>query len=159
MTDDARPVPVRLCLSIVLALLMLNGLLPSNINGVLRRDSGMGDHHYLQVVDFVRSLNGSIVCPQDPTIPLFSKGVAGESIIFRYDAHGWPSPLPDDFFLSWSRADYILTIGEPDTWREWPLVPRDAILQSKGFTIRRVPELEGSVYTLWEKSKGRLGHR
>ena len=41
------------------------------------------------VIAEARSLPGTVICPDDPTIPLMAKGYAGRTAVFEADAVYW----------------------------------------------------------------------
>src|SRR5262249_51062138 len=45
------------------------------------------DREYWKVVSLVRTIPGRVVCPEDPTIPLYAKSYAGLSFVAERDAH------------------------------------------------------------------------
>jgi hypothetical protein len=80
--------PPALALGALLAVLMTLSAFPR-----MTRDSGLWprpspwDGAYAGVVRHVSGLSGRVVCPEDPTIPLYAKGQAGRNIFLEFDSH------------------------------------------------------------------------
>jgi hypothetical protein len=70
---------------------------------------------YREVIRYVKTLNGVIYSPEDPTIALYAKQTATRSIYLEYDAmmeppSVWPTRLPDYLRTEFSHADYIVAV-------------------------------------------------
>lgn len=109
-----------------------------------------GDAGFLEIVRAAESLEGELVCPQDPAAAVFSGGRPGRSVILEYDAAGWPTRMPPTFFGELTTADFAVTLGG---WRAWPLSQADVerVLRSKGFIPMDLPQLHASTYKLWQR--------
>jgi hypothetical protein len=111
-----------------------------------------GDAGRAEILRIVKELPGTVVCPQDPTIPLFAKGYAGVSVANERDRRVWQWPFPK-VLREIREADYVVTWGTPGTWRLWGFEEAWEELQRLHYT--RVPEsgLASSEYVVWQKPK------
>ena len=61
-----------------------------------------------------RTLPGLVVCPEDPTIPLYGKGFAGRNLFTEKDAlptNGlWPTFTPQPVLDELRSADYVIDV-------------------------------------------------
>jgi hypothetical protein len=134
-------------------------LLIAVLNGRLGQGGGaeatLGDPGFRRIVERVRSLDGPVASPQDPTVTLFARGTVGRSLVVEYDAAGWPSKIPEWFFDDLDDARWAVTVGARDDWRNWPLPPgtKESLLAERGFEPEPTPELDGSVYRLWKRAR------
>jgi hypothetical protein len=111
-----------------------------------------GDANYLRAIELARGLQGSVVCPEDPSIPLLGKGVPGRSLFLELDfasrAGRWPSETPPRIAADLQAADWLIRV------RGTYGAMNDSRLPSgSGWTEVRMPGLENSVYSLWRKAK------
>jgi hypothetical protein len=105
-----------------------------------------GDEHYAGVIALARTLPGKVVCPDDPTIPLYAKGYAGRLSYMERDAVATPEFVPDYALDEVESADYVIQINKP-SYPSQPLP--DSRLEQLGFRPVEYPELEGTAYTVW----------
>lgn len=125
-------------------------LLLSDIVGVRRTfDPSMtsrhGDRQYERVITRVKTLEGTVVSPDDPTIALRAKRYAGRSGECEMDANGRVFP---DYALDEIRsADWVVQVRASRA----PTLS-DETLARLGFakTTRHLPE--GSAYVLWKRA-------
>jgi hypothetical protein len=101
-----------------------------------------GSRDYARVVELVKRLKGgAIVCPEDPTIPLFANGYLGRNIETELDASGRKS-IPARVVSEISNARWLVRVkaGYPE--------PRltDQFLMSLGFRQERDV---GRTYSIW----------
>ena len=99
------------------------------------------DQAYWKAVALVRELPGTVVCPEDPTIPLYAKQYAGQNFFSEKDAHPRMELAGRDrtVLAELRRADYVVDVinywGENSTKsfsktsascrpRTWWLIPR-----------------------------------
>jgi hypothetical protein len=106
-----------------------------------------GDEHYERVIEIARDLPGKVVCPNDPTIPLYAKGYAGRQIFMEMDAAGLDVGVPDYALAEISSADYVIQLNKVFLGAQ--LIP-DARLAAMGLRPVEYDELKGTAYTVWE---------
>ncbi len=74
------------------------------------------DDEYWKAVEFARLLPGRVVCPEDPTIPLYAKGYAGQNFFAERDARptrgNWPTAIPEPTLAEISSADFVVDLTE-----------------------------------------------
>ena len=145
------PLPVRALSGAFVALLMLMSTFPH-----MTRSRGWialknpWDHEYGKAVKLVEKLPGTVICPEDPTIPLYAKGYAGQNIFLEFDTHlvngEWPAVPPATFVANCRTADYVVDVTE-----YWQDLLKDDVLESLGF--EPAPELAAdlSCYRIWRR--------
>jgi hypothetical protein len=115
---DNNTAGLLLVMSFCLALMVMPELssIPSSINYYWSYTTDRNEK-YREVIRYVKTLNGVIYSPEDPTIVLYAKQRATRSIYLEYDALvepppfvGWPTRLPDYLRTEFSHADYIVTM-------------------------------------------------
>lgn len=104
-----------------------------------------GDGHYRQVIEIARRLPGKVVCPPDPTIPLYAKSYAGRQLAMEMDAAGLSGSTPDYVLAEVASADYVIQVNRVlgDQYLT------DKQLAALGFQPVEFAELQGSVYHIW----------
>ena len=82
------PLPVRMALGGFIALLLLMNTFPhmTKFNTFLVARTAC-DREYASALERIGTLPGKVVCPEDPTIPLYAKGYLGQSIFAERDTH------------------------------------------------------------------------
>jgi hypothetical protein len=112
------------------------------------------DRDYWKVVSLARQLPGTVVCPEDPTIPLYAKGFAGRNIFSEYDTHlvdgQWPLAPPESALVDFGAADYVVDVAG-----YWQDLVRDPLLRSLGFEPVQEAPIDSDCYRLWRR-KGPL---
>ncbi len=68
-----------------------------------------GGDEYPAVVAFAQSLEGRVICPDDPTIPLFAKRTVGRCLEAELDANGRIGP-PPGLVAEIKAADWMITV-------------------------------------------------
>jgi hypothetical protein len=145
------PLPIRLAQGAVIALLILMSTFPH-----MTRSTGLiqavnpWDREYKEAIRLVESLPGTVICPEDPTIPVYAKNYAGQNIFSEYDAHlvngDWPKVPPAMFVAKCRAADYVVDIKE-----YCQDLLTDDLLQSLGF--EPAPEMAADLlcYRIWRR--------
>ena len=149
LDDVTRPLAPRMMLGGVLTVLLLMSTFPhmSHENNLLASWSSL-DHEYNKALSSTASLRGRVVCPEDPTIPLYAKGSAGKNAFSERDAHPvrgqWPKTLPETVLADCRAADYIIDIPE---YYQNPV--QDELLRFLGF--EPAPEMAPHLtcYRIW----------
>ena len=112
--------------------------------------SQCGDDKYSAAVDLARSLGPGAICPQDPSISFRANGTYERALYFELDAHPdhgeWPQLMPSGIADELRAAPYVI---RADFYVPVPQFS-DALPQF-GFHPVKVPQLDGSMYSLWAK--------
>jgi hypothetical protein len=137
----------------LIALLLLASVLDFQMTEQGGIDATFGGPGYPRVVEVVRGLEGKVVSPQDPSIVVMAKGTVSRSLAFEQDQAGWPAKRPSWFLDELAGADWVVTVGARDDWRNWPLRngEKEKVLGAAGFEAVGFPELEGSLYGVWRR--------
>jgi hypothetical protein len=151
LSDVATPLPHRMMLGGVLALLLLMTTFPhmSHDNNLLSPQTSV-NREYRSTISSIARLPGRVTCPEDPTIPFYAKGYAGQNVFSERDTRlvngHWPSAVPETVLADCRASDYIVDI--PDYYQD-PV--QDELLWSLGF--EPAPELapDLSYYRIWRK--------
>jgi hypothetical protein len=89
-----------------------------------------------------------VVCPEDPTIPLYAKGYAGQNIFAERDTHlrdgKWPIAVPEAVVADCRAADYIVDIS--DYWQD-PI--HEEFLRNLDFVPAQEMAPELRCYRIW----------
>lgn len=134
---DGRLTPTLTGMLLLLCFAQTFPLGPSFGRYFLLSDARKSD--YPQIVERVRSLEGKVICPEDPTIPLLAKGTFSRSSHFELDVSF--GNLPEEYFNDIRRADYV--VKALDWWGD--RLPASELTRL-GFT--RV-EPVGVSYEIW----------
>ncbi len=71
---------------------------------------------YDKVIAATASLPGKVICPEDPTIPLFARSYAGLALFGEMDAHAengfWPKEMPRRVVDEMRSADYVIEVKD-----------------------------------------------
>ncbi len=143
----------RLAAGSFLALMILLTAFPrlSNRHGLITPES-KHQEAYWPLVQLVETLPGSVVCPEDPTIPFYGKNYVGYNIFMEYDTHlanGVYADHPPDWVLKEvETADYLVDVY--DTTQD---LIKPSMLRSQGFEPVAIEgmTLETSGYQLWRR--------
>jgi hypothetical protein len=135
----------------LVAFLMLMSVFPhmSRSHGLFEPKNAW-DREYTKVVRLVEKLPGTVMCPEDPTIPLYGKGYAGQNIFSEFDTHlvngQWPTVPPAGFTAHCKTADYVVDVA--DYWQD---LVTDDLLRSFGF--EPVPQIGVGLecYRVWRR--------
>jgi hypothetical protein len=152
--DDPRsPLYARAMFGSLLTLLLLMTLFPRT--GV-RAYEPAWDATYWETVGRVAQLPGKVVCPEDPTIPLYAKRHAGRSLYGERDTHlvdgRFPRALPDSVRSEFSTADYVIDIDH-----YWEDHVNDRMLRDLGFVPADGVAQGPGPYRMWRRKGGTLG--
>jgi hypothetical protein len=144
----ARP---RLALGAFLAVLMLMTAFPH-----ISRQQGLilprppYDRAYAQAIAAAKALPGTVICPEDPTIPLYGKQHAGRNIFVEYDAHpvdnDWPTMPPEPVVDEIQRADYVI-----DVQKYFQDIVKDKLLVNLGYEPVDTAGLDPACYRVWRR--------
>ena len=144
----ARP---RLLLGSFLAVLMLMTAFPH-----LTRQHGLilprspRDRAYAQAVTAAKAMPGTVICPEDPTIPVHARQYAGLNVFIEYDAHpvdhDWPRTPPEPVLAEIRRADYLIDVC--DYFQD---IIKDELLLSLGYEPLDTATLDPSCYRIWRR--------
>jgi hypothetical protein len=105
---------------------------------------------YINTQRVISDLSGNVICPEDPTLPLFSGAGIGRSFVLEYDAVQWPEKMPNYLRTYLMDADYVVNRGP---W-PWGLdLLRDEHLIQLGFEKTSDLDSENGLYTIWLKQE------
>jgi hypothetical protein len=150
--DRTRSVRKRLALGTFLAVLLLMMTYPhlTYEKGLIVPKSRW-DKDYRGTVDVVRGLPGTVVCPEDPTIPFYGSGYVGLNLFSEKDARSdrgnWPRATPRPVIEEMRKADFVVDIRE-----YWGENVDDDLLESLGFETIDVNSIDPECYRIWRKS-------
>ena len=103
---------------------------------------------YDRAVAAVSRLPGTVVCPEDPTIPLLAKGYAGRGLFTEMDAHpengAWPQDMPEGLVNELRSADYVV-----DAVNYWQDHMDLGMLERLGFVPAEDVLADPAHYRLW----------
>ena len=154
LEDLAASVCTRFALGSFAALLLLMTIFPQS---GLMEERLPWDGRYDEVIATVARLPGTVVCPKDPTIPMYAKQHAGRGLFAEFDAHpvagAWSRTVPETVVAEVRAADFVVDLrdywddrmGEQDL-RGLGFVPADDLMPN------------ASSYRLWRRG-GRQGPR
>jgi hypothetical protein len=129
---------------------------------------------YDRVIARVSALPGTVVCLEDPTIPLYAKGYAGRTLGSEMDAHvvhgQWPDAIPERVLDEVRSADFLVDIRDhfddhmdEQGLRRLGLVPADDLLpDAPSYRIWRratAGSAPGRPSTAWNAADDPLRHR
>lgn len=103
-------------------------------------DLGHGTRDYKNVIAAVKSLSGRVVCPEDPTIPLFANGYIGRNLDAELDATKHRA-IPQNIITEVSRAHWLVHVTGG-----YKSQISDRLLKNWGF--KRYRDF-GRGYSLW----------
>ena len=109
------------------------------------------DKDYRETLKVAGRLPGTVVCPEDPTIPLYGNGYVGLNLFSEHDARpkhgGWQVAMPERVLEEMRRADFIVDVQ--DYWGE---NVDDALLAHLGFQPMDVSSIDPGCYRIWRKN-------
>ncbi len=146
---------LRLMFGSFLAFLMLLTAFPrlSRAHALFVAESAH-DRAYWKVVDLVRKLPGTVICPEDPTIPLYAKSYVGLNIFSEYDTHPvqgtFPSHPPALVLAEIDAADYLVDVHD-----KTQDILEDGSLRALGFEPVALEDASiiAADYRLWRRTR------
>jgi hypothetical protein len=150
--DSVSPLPARLAFGSFLAVLLLMTTFPhlTYANGLLVPRSPW-DQEYWKAVALARGLPGTVICPEDPTIPLHAKQYVGQNFFSEKDAHPlggrWPDAIPERILAECRAADYVI-----DVINYWGENIDDNFLEDLGFEPAKGVALDPACYKVWRRA-------
>jgi hypothetical protein len=148
----AWPLRTRLVCATFLALLLLMTTFPhvTVANGLLVAVSPW-DQDYWKVVAIARGLPGKVVCPEDPSIPLYAKHYAGQNIFSEKDARpsngAWPKVTPVPVLAELRTAEFVV-----DITNYWGKNVDENLLAELGFEPYNGFSLDAECYQIWRRT-------
>ncbi|HVT88548.1 MAG TPA: hypothetical protein VHD56_06830 [Tepidisphaeraceae bacterium] len=103
-----------------------------------------GDVSYRRAIKRASELPGTVVCFDDPTIPLLASGYMGRNLHVELDAVGKayvPKGLVDEI----QRANWVIRVHG-----SWDELDARLNMTDQGFSITEDPVISGPMYTLWK---------
>jgi hypothetical protein len=108
------------------------------------------DKDYKETLAVASRLPGTVVCPEDPTIPFYGNGYVGLNLFSEHDARadhgGWPETMPKLVLDEMRQADFIVDIQE-----YWGENVDDVMLEDLGFEAMNVNSIDPECYRIWRK--------
>ena len=157
LRDGRQPSTARFLLSSVVAGVLFLQVFP-NLRVLVSFRGGHGVAERLKVIEEVRTLPGRVVCPDDPTIPLFAKGYAGRTAVLEADAAGYDFTRTEALLKEISSADYVIVmqpaVGENGMAQVTTGVGvglPDAEIERNGFERASFRSTTTPVYVLWHR--------
>ena len=147
-----RSISNRAALGTFLAVLLLMTTFPHLTwgNGLIVPRSRW-DKDYRETLVVAGGLRGTVVCPEDPTIPFYGNGYIGLNLFSEKDARavrgGWPVETPGPILAELRQADFVV-----DVRQYWGENVDDALLESLGFQTIDVASIDPGCYRIWQKT-------
>ncbi len=145
------PVRSRLAYATFIALLMLMTTFPhlTVANGPLVAESAW-NQEYWKAVAIARALPGKVVCPEDPSIPLYAKKYAGMNVFSEKDARpsrgAWPKATPRPVLAELGSAEFVVDVAN-----YWGENVDGGLLQELGFEQVHGVALDAQCYQIWRR--------
>jgi hypothetical protein len=111
-------------------------------------------HAYWKLVELVKRLPGTVVCPEDPTIVLYARRQVGLNIYTECDAHlvrgTYPTEPPEQVLREIRAADHLV-----DVYDDTQNYLKHEDLRSLGFEPVTFDDatMESSDYRLWRRTR------
>ncbi len=156
LDDPVSPLSSRLIFGSFLALLLVMTTFPhlTYANNLIV-SAAPWDQAYWKAVELVRELPGTVVCPEDPTIPLHAKQYAGQNFFSEKDAHPrngrWPDEIPERSLAEIRRADYVV-----DVINYWGENIDEKLLENLGFAPTEDVVVDPGCYKIWRRKTSRV---
>ncbi len=152
LEGGSRPVAQQVLLGSFLAVLLLMTTYPHlKWDNALVVPRSRWDKDYRETLAVAGRLPGTVVCPEDPTIPFYGNGYVGLNLFSEKDARAsrgsWPEVMPELILDEMRKADFVVDICE-----YWGENVDDALLESLGFEAMEVRSLDPSCYQIWRKT-------
>jgi hypothetical protein len=144
-SDATRPALARWGLATLTAWLLAAGAFAEAGWGELRSHFDHGDNTYPRVIAALRDLPGRVVCPDDPTLVLYSRGQPGRTLMVEMDAALHPASPPDYVLADVRNADWLVQVN--GRWQRWLT---DERLRALGF-VPAEESFGAGAYRLWRK--------
>lgn len=148
----ARP-SARFAFSAFLAAVLLMTVFPRltrKLNLIVESPTARGEA-YTKAMARVGELPGTVICPEDPTIPLYARGYAGRNVFGECDVNlvngEWPEAIPPVMVEEIRSADYLVDVAG---W--WQDLLKDKELKEFGLEPVTDPGFDTSYYRLWKKT-------
>ena len=112
------------------------------------------DRDYHEAVAVARTLPGTVVCPEDPTIPLYASQYVGRNLFSEKDARAdrgnWPRAMPEPVLAELAGADYVL-----DVTNYWGENVDETLLEELGYEGVSIRSLDPACYRVWRHTQPR----
>jgi hypothetical protein len=151
LEDPASPLRSRFLTGSFLAALLLMTTFPL-VTKKLVEPVPAWDASYGEVVAMAARLPGTVICPEEPTIPLYAKGHAGRNIYGEEDARpvngAGPTSIPEPVQVELRGADYVIDVAATEGWHD-PIHAHQ--LRDLGFEpAEHLPAVSAS-YRFWRR--------
>jgi hypothetical protein len=152
MFDNKRSITTRITASLLFpALLLLYAFpLPPAEHLHVAGAKPYSEEEYISTQRLISDLSGNVICPEDPTLPLFSGAGIGRNFVLEYDAVQWPEKMPGYLSTYLMGADYLVDRGP---W-PWGLdLFKDEHLVQFGFEKMSDLDSDNGLYSIWVKRR------
>lgn len=142
------PFLARFTVSLVLALAMLTTTFGVPMSMRLAFTHAGNTSDYFRAIEIARNLEGTVLCPEEPSIPLFARKEYQKNLSAEIEAlgNGRVATVRNWLDRNAANADWIITVSTPDMPGRLA-----AFMPDLGFA--QVPREElRSGYTLWRKA-------
>lgn len=151
LEDPAASWRWRLMTGTFLASLILMTIFPK-VTKTLIEPVTPWDAGYGRIIAMAARLPGTVICPEEPTIPLYAKGHLGRSVYVEEDNHPvggtWPTSIPEPVLAELGAADYVINVAATNGWH-------DAItaehLRDFGFEPAEPSPADSESYRIWRR--------
>jgi len=152
MFDNRRSVTTRIAASLLFPVLLLLYAfpVPHAMHLHVTGSKPYSEDEYISTQRLISDLSGNVICPEDPTLPLFSGAGIGRNFFLEYDAVQWPEKMPGYLSTYLMDADYVVDRGP---W-PWGLdLLKDEHLIQLGFEKTSDLDSENGLYSVWLKRR------
>ncbi|HVT90274.1 MAG TPA: hypothetical protein VHD56_15590 [Tepidisphaeraceae bacterium] len=104
-----------------------------------------GDTNYRRVIARASELPGTVICFDDPTIPLLASGYIGRNLNVELDAVG-KAYVPKSLLDEIQRANWVIRVHG-----SWDELDARLNMTEQGFSIVEDAVIDGPMYTLWKR--------
>lgn len=142
----------RILLALFLSFLVINSVIIPIPRGTVSAISykklllNQYSRSYSNIIQNSKNLIGKVVCPEDPTIPMYAKGYAGGSIYLEKDSIGWTKLIPNYTLEEIVSSDYVIDVVN---WYQDSL--NESSLKKLGFVPFENNAIDSSSYLIWRK--------
>jgi len=99
---------------------------------------------YLEAVNYIKGLKGTVYCPEDPTLAYFASGKIGRNVYLERDVRGGGTRLPASLESYVVEADYIVDVVN---WMRDEYVSPES-MQARGYKLHK----QIGLYAIWRKA-------
>ncbi len=151
LEDPASPLRGRLMFGAFLASLILMTTFPS-VTKKLIEPVTPWDASYARIIARAARLPGTVICPEEPTIPLYAKGQVGCNIYVEEDNRPvdgtWLMSIPEPVQDELRGANYVINVEATESWHD-PITAKH--LRDFGFEPAEPLAADSESYRIWRR--------